>query len=214
VKDRRPPPLRRRASFREPKLRIDVFCEGKLTEPGYLASCAALYRHNLFTVRVLDCGLDPRQLVMRAVAHKKRLSKEARRTRDSSDARFEVWAVFDVDQHRWFDEARNHARDAGVFTATSNPCFELWAIYHFADLDAPVTVDECCRRLAQLCTPYSDAKKQFLADYFGVSPEEKQQAIAAAIARGRASVRRRQEEGTPDGCPSTRLYELMERFLT
>ena len=64
--------------------------------------------------------------------NRRKLKRDRLATRDS------VWAMFDRDIHKRFDEARDLARGNGIRLAISNPCFELWGILHYQDQNAPL----------------------------------------------------------------------------
>ena len=127
---RGPPTLRRRGPSRDPKIKITVVCEGKLTEPGYIYAfardCGALVAIDL----ALETGAGvPLSVVQKAIT----LKPKTHRIADGFDERDEFWAVFDRDEHPNFSDALHRAKAAGVHVAYSNPCFELWVVLHFQD---------------------------------------------------------------------------------
>jgi hypothetical protein len=79
---RRNRPLKRGAPKREPRQRLLVLCEGKITEPLYLKAFKHERRSQLVKVEVVpECGV-PKSLVEQAVERKKHAEKEARRRGD------------------------------------------------------------------------------------------------------------------------------------
>lgn len=53
----------------------------------------------------------------------------------SKDADFdEVWLLLDVDEHARLIPVVDEARRFGFFAAVSNPCFEVWVVWHFEDV--------------------------------------------------------------------------------
>ena len=62
----------------------------------------------------------------------------------------EIWCVFDVDDHPEIISAVAEARQAGIRTAVSNPCFELWLVLHVEDRTAFVDRHTIQRRAAEL----------------------------------------------------------------
>ena len=58
--------------------------------------------------------------------------------------------MFDVDAHPDLKSAVSEARDAGIRTAISNPCFELWLVLHLADQTAYVERHTIQHRARQL----------------------------------------------------------------
>lgn len=149
----------------------------------------------------IDGAGDPKKVVEQAI-------DEARKTkRDSLGDRDMVWAMFDRDEHHRFRQAKIMARDNGIGLAVSDPCFELWGIFHYQDYDAPLERHECQRRLAELCPGYGRQKHKIFDD-----PVIRD---AYPDARGRAekSLARREEEGDPEGNPSTTVHRLTEHLL-
>src|SRR5690606_41139889 len=58
---------------------------------------------------------------------------DAKRHDDDNLSFDEVWCVFDVDEHPRVNDACQMARDNNIQVAVSNPCFELWLLFHFRD---------------------------------------------------------------------------------
>jgi hypothetical protein len=111
--------------------RLLILCEGQLTEPQYFLSFQRLHSAARVHVEIALRHGDPKYLVDEA----KRRGAEARRASavDASLGFDEVWVVCDVDDHARLPDAKQMARDNGIFMAVSNPCVELWFLLHFAD---------------------------------------------------------------------------------
>ncbi len=78
-------------------------------------------------------------------------AREQKKSRSRRDPEFdEIWCVFDVDAHPDLNSAVSEARDAGIRTAVSNPCFELWLVLHVQDWTAEVHRHEIQRRATDL----------------------------------------------------------------
>ena len=116
---------------RPPAARIVVATEGVLTEPEYLKVFGRIHCDQSVRVVPIRVGGDPRTVVERAIEESKKAKSDRLATRDS------VWAMFDRDVHKRFDEARDLARGNHIRLAISNPCFELWGILHYQEQDAP-----------------------------------------------------------------------------
>ncbi|PSL01019.1 RloB-like protein [Murinocardiopsis flavida] len=56
-----------------------------------------------------------------------------------TDGYDEVWVVVDVDDHATLDEALQKGRQADIPIVVSNPCFEIWLIWHYEDCRAHQT---------------------------------------------------------------------------
>ena len=89
----------------------------------------------------------------------------------------------------------------------SNPCFELWAVFHYQDLDGPIDAHDCQRLLQRLCGTYrADRGKRFSDEVVIVEGYE------AASARAKQSLERRRREDNPGGNPSTSMHQLTEHI--
>ena len=115
-----------------------MLTEGEVTEQIYLRAFCGEHVSLEFGQ---TSGCVPLTLVQRA--------KEELRTnkRAPKDDRFdEIWCVFDRDSHPNLKQAMREARDAGVRLAFSNPCFELWLVWHLEDSTAHIERNEIQRR--------------------------------------------------------------------
>ena len=117
---------RRSISPREAHQVIRVLTEGRVTERSYLK---ILGRQNpQIRIDFAESGMAPLSLVERARQHAK-LNKRTKRRTGGPDFD-EIWCVFDVDDHPYVKQAQQEARDSGIRTVISNPCFELWLLLH------------------------------------------------------------------------------------
>ena len=194
--------LRRRPPVRQPNPLLLVVCEGEVTEPRYIDSFRLAQGSTAVRVRVVSPGGDPRALVERAIELRDAAVVDARRGGDPNLAYDEVWCVFDVDQHARFNEACGLAAEADIRVATSNPCFELWLVLHFADRTAHLSTAQA-RRLLKGHLPRYDKHIRF---------EELEAGYAHAVARAQALERRHAEQGPPGANPSTGMHHLTERI--
>ncbi|MEV6983706.1 RloB family protein [Sphaerisporangium sp. NPDC051017] len=120
--------LRRRSDTKKEKPRILIVTEGANTEPQYFrglirdlqASGVEVYR-----LRVEGIGRDPERVVQKAVV----ISSEA----PAGDEYEHVWCVVDVDDHATLEKALLAARRASIKVAISNPCFDVWLLWHFSE---------------------------------------------------------------------------------
>jgi hypothetical protein len=125
--------IKRRGPSRQPKLRILVVCEGKKTEPRYLKQLQHHVRNPRVHIEPLGPAGVPVTVVETAIAERQLADEEARRERDENLRWDQVWAVFDIDDHPNVAAAKQLALANDILLAVSNPCFELWALLHFAD---------------------------------------------------------------------------------
>jgi hypothetical protein len=203
-------PSRRRAN-RDSRREIHVFVEGEVTELRYIDDVKQLVRNPLIRVSCEGGQGVPKTLVEKACARKKELLAQARA--EKSEPNFEVWAVFDVDAHPHLGEAKTQARDNKVNVAVSNPCFELWLLYHFVDFNAVLGRHALQARLANYCTVYRNTGKRFSLASCGDTPEEQLAAIRTACERSQLGITRRSEEGAPEGNPSSGCHGLLRVLL-
>ena len=177
---------------------VIVVTEGEKTEPEYIRAFARIYGAS--NVHLKETGFDPQRVVEMAIALKRSLSR---------GTRAHVWAVFDRDEHERFDKALHLAQQHGICVAVSNPCFELWAVFHYQDHAAPIDRHDCQRLLAQLCAGYQADRGKLFKDTEVIRSNHD-----AAVQRGKQSLHDRKEEGDPQGNPSTSMHVLMESIRT
>lgn len=184
-----------------PVARVVIVTEGTRTEPEYFKIFVRI--HGARTVEVVPIGLggDPRKVVERAIIELSELRKDSLGGKDSA------WAVYDRDEHPRFAEAKDLALAHGVGLAVSNPCFELWGVFHYRDLNAQVGRHDCQRLLSESCPAYSLRKGKLFND-----AEVIENNYLAAVERGHASLVRRTQEGDPEGNPSTSVHQLTEHI--
>ena len=196
------PDLRRRPPRREPRRRILVVCEGRVTEPRYFRALRSEYRNALVEIEIDDRGGTPKTLVERAAERKREAEREAKSQRDEFLLYDEVWCVFDIDDHPKLADARQQARDNDILLAVSNPCFELWALLHFQDQAAYIERQKVRSRL-----------KKHLSDYNKELPFDRlRPQYDHAVRRARELEDRCERDGCPGANPSTGVHRLSERI--
>jgi hypothetical protein len=163
--------LRRRAATRGPIDRLLIVCEGEKTEPQYLDEIRVEYRLQTANVQILpsDFGTDP----LSVVNYAERLFLKGDSHRGIAPHGFDrVTTVFDRDDHATFEAAiakvrgldgayRNDEKRAVPFdAAVSVPCFELWLLLHFRDVQQTMQRGEVIQQLATYLDGYSKGQKQ------------------------------------------------------
>lgn len=105
------------------KRRYYLVCEGDVTEPDYFNRLKSFYQKSIIDITCLKKQQSaPTYLVKRAIEAQSKLKKED-----------EIWIILDVDQ--WtaeqFEELQKwEQQKANRNVAVSNPCFEIWLIFH------------------------------------------------------------------------------------
>ncbi len=147
---RRDRSLQRKPPSRDERPRFLIVCEGEKREKYYFEKMRSYYRYPEPAVEVVGkdgSGTNPKSLV-----------KYAKVRKHEFDA---VWCVFDRDEHEYFNEAIQQAKDNGINTAISNPCVELWFLLHFKDQRRHIERDAAKSALKKRIKDYDD-------DYEGV----------------------------------------------
>lgn len=182
--------LRRRAAVRQAFERLLIVCEGEKTEPQYLEELRAERRLSTAHVQVQPArfGTEPIQVV----AFAEHLFRTGDRALGIEAQAFDrVIVVFDRDDHQTYHKAlakvqalngsltNDEKRRIPVEAAASVPCFELWLLLHFEDIQAPIHRDEVYQRLKQYLSGYDKGQ----GGHWAATKER------LAVATGRAEAR-------------------------
>jgi hypothetical protein len=115
---------------------IAVFCDDTKTAPSYFAHIKREVKERVsLIIHPKSCDrADAHRVVAQAIDCLRRLAN--RQTTDSNDQSF-VWALLDleasVEARGIASSAATTARNAGVFVALSDPCYEVWTLSHLCD---------------------------------------------------------------------------------
>ena len=96
----------------------------------------------------------------------------------------------------------------GIGLAVSNPCFELWGLFHYRDQEAPLDRHECQRMLEELCPGYEKRGRKSFGDTQVI-----EQHYGDALGRAQRALENRSIEGDREGNPSTTVHCLTEQLL-
>lgn len=145
-------PVRKSAAVRYMEMsRHLIVCEGTVTEPNYFKGVKCmLTRQNgrKIDIEVVGTGAHTLGLLHHAVSI----------CESAPDTYSDVWVCFDLDDFsaKQFDQVvtqcANMSADAGPTTyhaLWSNPCFEVWLLFHFGFTTAPISTAECQQRLSK-----------------------------------------------------------------
>lgn len=209
MKSRGKKPLKRHAAKRSAKRHFYLFCEGEKTERDYFNALGATLDAKETKIFYNGPLGVPKTVATKAIAFAKDngLIKGRRGKKlNSFEENDEVWTIFDRDAFSCYGEAKQMCDGAGISYAYSDPCFELWINLHLGDHDAP-----CSRHEAQART------KELIGDYdpdSGKTADFSTLMVSLPEAEDRAKRQRnnRQDEGNPDGNPSTNVDKLTRRL--
>lgn len=200
-------PLGRKSKQRETKQKIIIVSEGKNTEPEYFRNFRAEYKSTLVELEIIGAAGDPKRIVEKAVDRKKDELRRAKKSRNSFENNFSVWAVFDRDEHDYVEEAKQQARDQGIEVIFSNPCFEIWPILHYEYHSKPLHRHKLQKKLAGLMDGY-DPKKAKSLNYGELEGNYEKAKLNAKRLEAE-----QQEAGSPNGNPVTNVYALCEMIV-
>lgn len=198
---------RKTKAAREPKLKIVIVSEGKRTEPSYFDDFARLSRNGLVKVETVGLGAVPLSVVIRATEEYGKLKRLARKQGDSFANTFEIWAVFDRDEHVKFNEAIQQAEAHKIKVAYSNPCFEIWGLMHYRAVDGHIDRHPAQRELHTVHPSYHHDDNPVL-DVVSLQGEP----YKTALKNAQCALIRREEEGDLRGNPSTTVHLLAEQI--
>jgi len=120
--------IARRRPQRRERLRILVVAEGAKTEVQYVQGLVQHLRRSGVAVRgtvTHGIGRDPERV----------LAAAERYSAEDPDGFDSVWVLLDVDKHAHLQRSLARAHAAGIRALVSNPCFELWLLWHFAQMN-------------------------------------------------------------------------------
>lgn len=181
-----------------------VFVEGLRTELQYINCWYRIYRAQVL-VEIDERHGTPMTLVKAAIKAKQTEQREERRNRGK--AHDEYWCVFDRDEHPQFDEAIKLAHDNGIRIAVSNPCLELWFVWHFEEQTAHIERDDVQRRAAALLGCYkslTDSALTMLSEHARYEVAKKRALRMDAKHEG---------DGSTSGTnPSSAMHRLIDRI--
>jgi hypothetical protein len=192
----------RRPAKLDPKHRILIVCEGKVTEPEYFRALQHEFRNRLVHVEIDKQAGVPLTVVERAIALDETAKDESRYNKDDNLRFDEVWCVFDVDAHPRLDDALKLAKESGFEVALSNPCIELWALLHFTERSERIHRHEAQSSLREFLPKY-DKKLDFRRMHGGYTK---------AVERAQSLQKTADAVGDSKRNPSTGVYRLTERI--
>jgi hypothetical protein len=205
------PSLKRKKATITPNIKIIAFCEGKNTEPHYLETFKKMHGNGLVEIFPIKAAGVPFTLVKSACIEKKALEKIAKKSQDPLDKKFQVWAMFDRDEHPKITESFKMAKDNNVYVAYSNPCFEIWPMLHIKDITADIHRHALQKKLEKIIDGYDskgskEACPEMLSKKYKGSYE-------TAKARAISLEKQHKQVGVEKGNPYTDVYKLFDLII-
>jgi hypothetical protein len=183
-----------------------IVCEGVRTEPIYFDYIKRFLPNNLLeTIEISGEGDNTINIVRIAIR-----KKEERAINILLPDFDEVWAVFDKDDFpkENYDNAILLANRKGIECGVSNQSFELWYVLHFQLLETALHRKDYIAVLTKLLGfKYEKNNKKIIKLLF-----EKGN-VRQAIEWAKHLENMHIGKSPSSACPSTRVYELVERLL-
>jgi len=199
--------LKRRSPQRQPKIQIIVVCEGMKTEPHYLRCFKSHHSSYLVDLVLVEDAGSPMTIVDEAIVQKKELERRARKSKNSFEGEFEVWGMFDIDEHPNIPQAKDKAFGNNIPLAISNPCFELWVYLHYCDHNAWTHRHDMQKLLKIKMNNYDPSHRKQI-DY-----EEIKDHFDCARSKAMRLIKNRKNEADEGGNPSTNVFELLDVII-
>lgn len=185
----------RRSAHRDPRSTFLVICGGRETEVQYVDHIRASLRLQSVTIKHRGSGDTPDRLVREASAE--------------TDGFDQVWVVCDVDNYQTqVMDASAEAARTGVNLAVSNPCFEIWLVWHRETNNSGITIRQAQERASVLGLTHGKNNK-FLkeAEIRGHYAQARSRAQAVRAAHARNSL------VLPNNVPSSDVDLLIDAII-
>lgn len=187
--------------------RFILVCEGQ-TERGYFQAVNQLLRLAGISVKAVQDEVSPLAIVDRA---KDYITGNPKRGIEAVEKQDQVWVVFDWDEHT--DEvvrARKKAEGLGIHVALSNPCFDVWLIWHLEDyMRVGCLARQTDAELKKVWPSYSKgADNPWAALWTGLRKDGLHE--ASRRAREADAKLRSDNLAYPENRPSSEVLELMD----
>jgi hypothetical protein len=196
--------LDRSGAKRALKPTITVYCEGESTEYHYLNDFQLDHRSHDRNVKIIRKGSRIEEMVKEAIERLESVEK----SKTAKDAGDSVWCVFDDDERPKIADQRMALEREGVQVAFSNPCFELWALYHFRPSVGVLKSKQAQKELQSEkdMTSY-DHERGARLKYEALKPR-----YEYAVSNAKNARLCRERDGDPHGNPSTTVHLLLEEI--
>ncbi|MCL2489591.1 MAG: RloB family protein [Propionibacteriaceae bacterium] len=178
---------RRKIKRREQRHRFLIACEGE-KEVAYFKWLSKRLGGAVF-LKPIKKWAAPERVLNLAVSERSADQQAAQESGDADDVYDDVWIVVDVDEYAHLPQALIEADRAGIKSAVSGPCFEVWLILHLADHQAAFNNAKAAKEnWAKLVGPTRIVQQEF---------ERTEGYLATAATRADALLDRHARDGTP-----------------
>lgn len=125
--------LKRQPKNLKPRAKILIVCEGEVTEKEYFDYLKKMYRLNTAEVKIKeDGGSSPNSVFKDALDL---YNRSLKRDQVSYDI---VYCVYDRDEFSQHADVKNKIEQQANFNLIfSDPCFEVWYLFHYDALTKP-----------------------------------------------------------------------------
>lgn len=135
---------------RERHKRVLAVSGGIKTEAQYLDYVNGRVRSGGVKIVTAKSGRDPVSLVKEARELAAEDKRNAKNSDDPENVFNAIWVVFDVDDFAdSIPEAMKLAKEHGIRCAISNPCFEVWLLWHVSEFSSHDTTKATQKKAKQ-----------------------------------------------------------------
>lgn len=118
-----------------------IFCEGE-SEETYVRHLRAQYRIPVEIVPKITRNQVSERKIRESIKNAPKHEKD------------KIFLVYDIDVTGFLEKLQTIQKQINSELIVSNPCFELWYIFHFANHTAEINTDDCLKKLQSLCPSY------------------------------------------------------------
>lgn len=186
---------------KSPLKRFYLICEGANTEPQYFEELVAFYRATSIELITVPGAGDPS-----AIAKEASKVSRGRSRKYSFEKGDEVWAIFDCDTHKHYEDAKRNCEANGVNVAYSDPCFELWLILHYQFYDRSDDHHAVQRFFENIDESYATSGTK-ICNFSAIAKN-----VLDAEKFAERLLKFRKDEGRPWGRPSTTVHLLTAKL--
>lgn len=212
-------PLDRTTGIERDASIVVVACEDTYAVKQYFAKFRTR-RTQLTVLPTEDCRSNPRAVIERLHDHKRKYAQE------EGD---EFWFCIDADHwicghhQRELSQVLQECRQKGYGIAISNPCFEVWLLLHFTEINDEIVLRMLGKNssetvnIEELESLRCDSFVHELRNFAGQYNKSRVSALKLSAAQVRQATQRAQDRDTGNGdvpqVPGTRVYKLVESLL-